>query len=268
MGQIFCITSQKGGVGKTTTTLNLGLVFSGLGQKTLLIDADPQGGLIYALNSRATTEQESRRGLYQVFSGLADIDEIARPVCKPELYLADCGIANTVLDFEALEDAVQARGLFREALLSAAPHYDLILIDCPPGLGLLSVSALISCDYVLIPIQSEPLALRTLPPLIRYLISVKQAENTRMELVGLLLTMHDAESPVSEAVKEQLGTYFDEDLVFKTVIPRDPSLHELFTGSTRLMELYDTLKPLSAGLQAYERLVREIEMKMYKNHMV
>lgn len=259
MGQIFSIVSQKGGVGKTTTALNLGVAFARSDRKVLIIDADPQGGIIYSLNKHLN----SSFGLYQVFCGEADILDGAQPTELENLFVMDSGIPNSGSEIKAFEDSTRATGLFRESVLNAAPYYDLILIDCPPGIGLISTGALISSDYAIIPLQSEPLSLRTFPQLLRQLIDIKKNTNHSIEIAGILLTMFDDHSMASQLVHEEVRNYFNEDLVFETSIPRDTSLNLLYTGNRSLQEALLELENTSKGLQAYYNLAEEIQTRFF-----
>ena len=257
MGQIFSIASQKGGVGKTTTALNLGVAFARSNRKVLIIDADPQGGIVYSLNK----QPNSGTGLYQVFCGEADILDGAQPTELDNLFVMDSGIPNASSEIQAFEDATRATGLFRESVLNAAPYYDFILIDCPPGIGLISTGALIASDYAIIPLQSEPLSLRTFPQLLLQLIDIKKNTNHSIEIAGILLTMFDDQSVASHIVHEEVRNYFNEDLVFDTAIPRDTSLNLLYTGGRSLPEALKELEHTSEGLQAYYNLAEELYSK-------
>ena len=259
MGLIFSIASQKGGVGKTTTALNLGVAFARSNRKVLIIDADPQGGIVYSLNK----QHHSPFGLYQVFCGEADILDGAQPTELENLYVMDSGIPNSNSEIQAFEDSTRATGLFRESVLNASPHYDLILIDCPPGIGLISTGALIASDYTIIPLQSEPLSLRTFPQLLHQLIDIKKNSNHSIEIAGILLTMVDANSTASQLVHEEVRKYFTEDLVFENAIPRDTALNMLYTGNRTLTNAIEELETTSEGLQAYYHLAEEIYSKYF-----
>ncbi len=263
MAHIFCIVSQKGGVGKTTTALSLGLVFARHHKKVLIIDADPQGGIVYSLDKQRILDHasNSRVGLYQVFCGQSDIHEAARSTDIENLFVVDCGIANTGAEVLAFEDATRAAGLFREAVQNAASFYDVILMDCPPGIGSVTTAAIIACDYVIIPLQCEPLSLRTLPQLLKQLLEIKKTVNRNVEIAGVLMTMYDETNPVSQSVAEQIRLCFNDELVFATPIPRDPSLNLLFSGIERMADMIPSLESDSPGMHAYRDLTQEIEYK-------
>lgn len=266
MGHIISIASQKGGVGKTTTALNLGVAFSARQYRTLIIDADPQGGVVFSLDRgrQHYNAGDQHKGLYHALCGEAEINDIARPTEFDNLFIVDCGIANSVIDVQAFEEATRASGLLREIIQNSIQYFDLILIDCPPGVGLITNGALIASDYVIIPLQSEPLSLRTLPQLLRQLIEIKKTSNHAIEIAGILITMFDTLNPVSKTVTEQVHTYFNDDLVFQSLIPRDPQLHRLYSGSMSVSELIREIESTSIGLQAYDELAEEIEEKFLR----
>ncbi len=261
MGVIFSIVSQKGGVGKTTTALNLGVAFAKAGRKVLILDADPQGGIVYSLNKAP----QSSMGLYQVFCGETDILDGAQTTELENLYVMDSGIPNSHSEIQAFEDSTRATGLFRESLLLASSHFDLILIDCPPGIGVISTGALAASDYAIIPLQSEPLSLRTFPQLLHQLIDIKKSSNNGIEIAGILLTMHDESSEASHLVHDEVRKFFTEDLVFETSIPRDTSLNLLYTGHRPLSDALNDLERSSSGLKAYYNLAEEIHLKFFAN---
>jgi chromosome partitioning protein len=264
MAHIFCIVSQKGGVGKTTTALSLGLVFASRNKKVLIIDADPQGGIVYSLDKQRLLDHavtDGRIGLYQVFCGEADIPEAARHTDVENLDIVDCGIANTGSAVQAFEEATRAVGLFREAVQNAAAFYDVILMDCPPGIGSVTVAGVTASDYIIIPLQCEPLSLRTLPQLLKQLLDIKKTSHRSVEIAGLLITMFDRSNPVSQSVADQIRLCFNEDMVFAAPIPRDPSLNLLFSGIERLAAMIPSMETESPAMQAYQDVAREIEFK-------
>jgi len=260
MGNIFSIASQKGGVGKTTTALNLGIAFAERDLRILIVDADPQGGIVYSLDTRKRAG-EAFPGLYQVLSGDSELQELARATSIENLYVVDCGIVNIGNELHALEEGARASGLFREAIQNSSQYYDAILMDCPPGVGVVATGALIASDFVIVPLQSEPLSLRTLPQLLKQLIEIKHTTNHGIEIGGILITMHDEKNPISKMVTEQVMANFNEDLVFQTVIPRDPKLNLFYSGIAGCVDIVKELRSVSPGFQAYQNLATEVEMK-------
>lgn len=257
MGLIFSIASQKGGVGKTTTTVQLGIALAERQKKTLLIDADPQGGLMsvfHQMTANGFASESNNPGLYDVFCGKADLTDIKRPTPWVNLHYIQPGINGNSGPLQAFEDAHQAVGLLREALQQSIGQFDVILIDCPPGMGVVVTSALNASDYVIIPVQSEPLGLRTFPVFIQYLIGLKNSWPASFELSGILMTMGDEDEVTSRTVMSQIRNFFDPDSVYRTVIPRDPSLNEMFIDPLRVSEFYRDLETRSAGIRAYKEL--------------
>ena len=144
---------------------------------------------------------------------------------------------------------------------NAASHFDWIFIDCPPGIGLVTTGALAASDYVIIPVQSEPLSLRTLPQLLRQLIAVKTNHEVPLEIAGILLTMLDAEDDASDMVARQMRECFDPELIFATEIPRDPSINLLFSGHENVGTVLPDIAERSTAIRAYQKLAKEIENK-------
>jgi chromosome partitioning protein len=261
MGLIFSIASQKGGVGKTTTTVQLGIALAERNKKTLIIDADPQGGLMCVfqpITSEGSSSGESGRGLYDVFCGRADLSEITKPTLWKQLDYVQPGIGGEPSPWQAFEDANQAVGLLREALQQSVLQYDVILIDCPPGMGTIVTSALNASDYLIIPAQCEPLCLRTFPVFIQYLINLKNTWPTAVELAGIVMTMADNNEMSSKTVITQFRNYFDPDLIFPIMIPRDPVMNYLFINPLQIDTVYNNLKTHSPGIIAYQQLTDEM----------
>jgi len=256
MAPVIAVVSQKGGVGKTTTAIGIGMTLADEGSSVLLIDADPQGGAIYGLRSAAT--EDPLRGLYQVLSGECDLQEVARPSFIERLAIVDCGLAHTASNVQQYEEASRAHGLLQEAVATARTAYDVLILDCPPGLGVVTDAALMAATHVLIPLQCEPLSLRTLSQLLQQLLDVRQNNNPTLELLGIVMTMYDEESPMSQSVVDQVQTHFQRELVFDTIIPRDPYLNFLFAGARDLKDLLIDLRLSSSGLKSYQMLVREM----------
>ncbi len=264
MGFLLSIASPKGGVGKTTTTLNLGLIYSISGKRTLIVDADPQGGILFGLNHHYERRPDEAvpKGLYQIFCGEAEVMDCIQKTETENLFIMDCGISRQIGDIESFEESTRASGLFKSAMEQILISFDVILIDCPPGTGLIATAAITASHFVIIPIQSEPLSLRALPQLLRQMIAVKKSTNDSLELAGLLLTMHDDMNEASRWVAQQLREHFDQRFVFQTTIPRDPSVNLLFMGQDGISEIHQTLSPNSPGIAAYQQLANEILTKI------
>ncbi len=257
MGFIFSIASQKGGVGKTTTAAQLGIALAEKGKNTLIIDADPQGGLMNVFQPFTPdcfSGDSAEHGLYDVFCGKAELSDITKPTLWNTLQHIQPGVNGETSALKAFEDAQQAEGLLKEALRQAVTQYDVILIDCPPGMGVVVTSALNASDYIMIPVQCEPLSLRTFPIFIRYLINLKNTRQIDFELSGILMTMADENDPSSKNVISQIRNYFDSGSIFQSVIPRDPALNQIFTDPLRVHEIYHELTSSSPGIREYQRL--------------
>ena len=251
MASIVAIVNQKGGVGKTTTAVNLG-AYLGLVKRVLLVDLDPQA------NATASLGIESRRlprTTYDVLIGDARIEQIIQPSGQPGLDLAPASPRLAGAQMELVEAAAWHERLAR-ALESIRGRYDTILIDCPPSLGLLTVNALVAADAVLVPVQCEYLALEGLGQLMETLALTREQLNPRLEILGLLLTMHDPRTNLSAQVIEEVRRHFPA-LVFNSVIPRSVRLSEAPSHGQPIL----TYDPASRGAQAYAALAEEILRK-------
>ena len=221
MARIFVVANQKGGVGKTTTTVNLAAALAGLGQRVLLVDLDPQGN---ATMGCGIDKRSLEHSVYQVLLGLADVVDTAVPsprggfsVLPSNRELA--GAEVEMVDFEQRETRLS------QALAQVDDAYDLILIDCPPSLSMLTLNGFCSAHGVIIPMQCEYYALEGLSDLVNTIKKVRANFNTRLNIIGLLRVMFDPRITLSQQVSEQLEQHFG-DKVFKTVIPRNVRLAE------------------------------------------
>jgi len=249
MGKIITIVNQKGGVGKTTTAINLAASLALAEKEILLIDTDPQGNATSGLGiSRAGVE----RSLYDVYAGTCGIEDALHTTAVEHL-----SILPSTMDLLGAEvELVGKEG--RERILYSAVHsiherYRYILIDCPPSLGLLTLNALVAADSVLIPVQCEYYALEGLSHLTDTLRRVRGSLNPSLEIEGIILTMHDARNNLSEEVAREVRKHFG-DKVFQTVIPRNVTLGEAPSHGKPAI-LYDIR---SKGAQSYLSLAKEI----------
>lgn len=221
MGDIFAVTNQKGGVGKTTTTVNLAASLANSGKKVLLIDLDPQGN---ASTGCGVDKDDLEVSSYDVIMTTA---KAADAIVRPEDSTFDVMPTNsdmTAAEVQLLEVKLREHRL-RLALESTREKYDYILIDCPPSLSMLTVNALVASKGVIIPIQCEYYALEGLSSLLKTIERVKQRANPALEITGLLRTMYDARNNLANEVSRQLITHF-ETKVFHAVIPRNVRLAE------------------------------------------
>lgn len=249
MGRIISITNQKGGVGKTTTAINLSAALAKIGKSILLVDIDPQanttGGLGFDKNNLLETVYEVLINEHPVEKTILKYEKI------PGLEIVPSGIqlAGAPIELVGLENR-ELR--LKNCLLQLKDKYDLIFIDCPPSLGLLTINGLGAADSVLIPVQCEYYALEGLSQLLQTVNLVKGSFNPQLEIEGFLLTMHNSRTNLSFEVIEEVRGYF-KDKVYNTIIPRNVRLSEAPSYGKPII-LYDSS---SRGAQAYEELAKE-----------
>ena len=242
MGKIISIINQKGGVGKTTTAVNLAAELADKGHKTLLIDEDAQG------NSTSGLSKDVKFGkdLYDVLLDDADAKEAAVKTAVKKLWLLPSSIDLAGAEIE-IAGLPEREFLLRKKLAAIKDSYDYILIDCPPSLGLLTLNALVASDSIIIPIQAEFYALEGLSQL------VSRKLNPSLHILGILLTMFDGRTNLSLQVAEEVKKYFGSK-VFRTVIPRTVKLSEAPSFGEPIL----TYAPKSKGAEAYKKLSREV----------
>lgn len=252
MGIIIAVANQKGGVGKTTTSVNLAASLAVEGKKTLLVDVDPQGNSTTGLG---VERNELTSTLYNVLLGEDDPNDVIKPTELPLLHLMP---ASKDLVGAEIELVNQERREYRikDALLSIRGQFDYILLDCPPSLGLLTLNSLTAADSLLIPIQSEYYALEGLSALLETLQLVQQALNPELSLAGIIITMFDSRNRLSHQVVEEIQKHFPDKL-FKTIVRRNVRLSESPSYGKPVC-LYD---PSSTGAQDYMELAKEIVSK-------
>ena len=247
MGKIISIANQKGGVGKTTTTVNLSTILAKKGKNILLIDADPQGNATSGLG----VTKEVELSVYDVLIGETEIDETLQDTMIKNLKICPSNISLAGAEVQLVPMMSREQRL-KTKLDKIKDKYDFILIDCPPSLGLITLNAFTSSDSVLIPIQCEYYALEGLGQLLNTVNLVKKHLNKDLDIEGALLTMYDARTNLSNQVVKEVKKYF-ENKVYKTVIPRNVRLSEAPSYGMPI-SLYD---PKSKGAKSYEKFTKE-----------
>ena len=247
------ILNQKGGVGKTTTTINLAAYLARAGQKVLVVDIDPQGNTTSGLG---LDKQKLDSTLYDVLFSRAEAGKVMQKVTTHKLSVLPANEQLAGAEIEMVN--VPAREFMLKSVLdNLSDKHDYILIDCPPSLGLLSVNALAAAEHVLIPVQAEYYALEGLSQLLSVIQQVRAAVNPDLNLLGVILTMYDSRNSLSEQVKKELEQHFG-DKMFLTVIPRNVRLAEAPSHGKTIHE-HDKW---SRGARAYKALARELERKV------
>ena len=253
MGKDLALANQKGGVGKTTTAVNIACDLAERGFRTLLIDLDPQGN---ATSSVGLDKRALDRTVYDLIVDGADIEEVVVRDVRPRL---DLIAANHLLAGAEVELTSLTRPQMRldAALAPVRERYDTIIIDCPPSLGLLTVNGLATADDVLIPVQCEYLALEGLTQLINTVDLVKRGLNRRLDILGLVMTMYDSRTRLAGDVVRDVARLFP-NRIFRTIVPRTVRLAEAPSHGRSIYE-YD---PTSRGAEAYRELGEEVAQRL------
>ena len=248
MGKIICIANQKGGVGKTTTAVNLSAAIAQAGKKVLMVDLDPQGNTTSGFG-RTVNERSS---VYDALMGRTRLDSCIQKTDIKKLRLIGSDIRLAAAEVELV--SAENREFFLKKLLGVIrDDYDYIFIDCPPSLSLLTINALTAADTVLVPIQCEYYALEGVTALMNTVSRVKRSYNPRLDIEGILLTMLDGRTNLGLQVVDQVKKHFRK-AVFSTTVPRNVRLGEAPSHGMPIC-LYD---PRSSGAMAYEALAKEV----------
>jgi chromosome partitioning protein len=248
---VIAVLNQKGGVGKTTTTINLAAFLSRNGKKVLVCDIDPQANTTSGLG---INKHELENTLYDVLFSRAEPQAVIKRVTSHGIFVMP---ANASLAGAEVELVPVAGREYQLKSIMDRLDYDYVLIDCPPALGLLTVNALSAANHVLIPVQAEYYALEGLSQLLEIIQQVRQALNPSLDIVGVVVTLYDSRTSLSEQVKHELDKHLGEK-VFKTVIPRNIRLAEAPSFGKTIVE-HDKW---SKGARAYKALARELEKRL------
>jgi chromosome partitioning protein len=249
LARIIALVNQKGGVGKTTTAVNLGAALAVLGKRVLVVDSDPQGN---ATTGLGIDKPALKRDVYDLLLQDAAIDDVVVPTELEGLWVVPATINLAGAEIE-LVSAMSRETRLRQALLPIAARYDFIFIDSPPSLGLLTINALTAADACIIPVQAEYYALEGLSQLTRVVQRVREALNPSLHVSGVLVTMFDGRTRLATEVLEELAKFFPEEM-FKTQIPRNVRLSEAPSYGKPVI-LFDVK---SRGAQAYLSVAREL----------
>jgi chromosome partitioning protein len=247
MGKVYVFVNQKGGVGKTTSAINIGAYLAAGGKSVLLVDFDSQANLSSGIGISA-----AKPGIYELLSGAASIAETIRQTTIPALSVIPAGIDLSGAAVELIGQ--QGREFYlRNALEPVRDRYDFILIDCPPSLGILTLNGLVAADAVLIPMQCEYFAMEGLSLLLQTVKRIQQNLNPSLGIGGIFFTMYDQRTRLAQDVIKQVSGYFKET-VFTTIIPRNVRLSEAPSHGMAILQ-YD---PQCAGARAYKILAEEV----------
>jgi len=249
MAHLICIANQKGGVGKTTTAVNLSASLAAAEKRTLLVDCDPQAN---ATTGLGIDKKTLSRTLYHGLIGQINIEDLLQETAIPSLKVLPSNVELIGFEVEMM-DTEGRETILKRFLNPLRDQYDYILMDCPPSLNLLTVNAMTAADAMLIPLQCEFYALEGLSQLLQTVKRIKQGLNPDLDISGILLTMFDKRTNLSYQVAEDAGRYF-KDLVYQTTIPRNIRLSEAPSFGKPIL-MYDAA---SVGAQSYMQLANEI----------
>ncbi|MBA3557004.1 MAG: ParA family protein [Gemmatimonadaceae bacterium] len=251
MGHVLAVVSQKGGVGKTTTAVNLAAEFALRGVKTLLVDCDPQGAVKYGAGLRPN---HTAYGLADYIAGTRTLREIVLPTTLPWLRVILVGTVTNESDQSAFQELMVETDLLPALLASARARCDVVIVDTPPGLGGIVRQVLSASQHVIVPLQCEPLALQTTPQILRALENIS-LDNEELTLDGIVLTMFDENNEVCTRVADYVRRHLPPDMVFDVVVPRSAAAAEAFAAGQPVV----VRNASDASARAYAQLVTELQ---------
>ena len=257
MGKVIAVTNQKGGVGKTTSSVSISAQLALNGRKVLLVDFDPQAN---ATSGVGVERHEEGRDLFDMFFGRISLPDIVVQTQVPGLHIAPSSKDLVGVEIE-LGKAAGRELILKSELELLRSHYDYVIIDCPPSSGLLTLNALGAADSILIPLQAEYYAMEGLSALLDTVKFVQATFNPSLDYLGVFITMFDSRTNLSSQVEEDARSYF-QDLMFESIVPRNIRLSECPSHGLPI-SLY---APESAGAKAYKKLVKEIDNRCYPSY--
>jgi chromosome partitioning protein len=249
---VYVFVNQKGGVGKTTSAINIGAYLAASGKKTLLVDFDSQANLSSGVLSAGVGAKREITGIYEALSGKVPIEQTIQNTKVPNLFVVPASIDLSGAAVELIGEEMRDYYL-KNTISSIRYKFDFILIDCPPSLGVLTVNGLTAADRVLIPMQCEYFALEGLTLLLETVKRIQSSLNPPLSINGIFFTMYDSRTKLAQQVVKQVGSYF-KDKVFTTIIPRNVRLAEAPSHGMPI-SIYD---PVSTGALAYKSLTDEV----------
>ena len=257
MGKVIAIASQKGGVGKTTTTVNLAASLATMKQRCLVLDLDEQNAVSFGLG---LSRQKMEHGLYDVFLGRRKLGQVIQGTTLPYLKVIPYGKGTLTDEFEKFVRQQGSAALLKKYVQALRKSCDFILIDCPLGMGDLTIYALSASDSVLVPMQCEPLSLKTLTQILKIIRKVRRQINPELVIEGLLMTMYDENYRIAREVCQNVWANFPEEVVFRNVIPRMEEFSTAFAVGRPII----TQDPEAEVAKAYLQLAKEILAKRKK----
>lgn len=247
--KVIAVINQKGGVGKSTTVINLSACLGEDKKKILVVDFDPQGN---TTSGYGIEKEELEHDIYDVILHDCPIEDTIQETCEPNVFLVPATIQLATAEIE-LVTAMARESVLKEALLSVKDEFDYVLIDCPPSLGLLTINALIAANSLIIPIQCEYYALEGVAKLLESMEMVQRRMNPELEIFGVVMTMFDSRTTLSKQVVDEVKSYFGKKM-FNTVIPRNVKVSEAPSHGLPVIQY----ARLSKGAMAYSKLAKEV----------